>query len=62
MRTITAYGVAAATILAFLNVVMWRTGNHRLHDLNMFSVGFVLGMAGMYLATWLYGYRKVTGR
>jgi len=25
----------------------------------VFSAGFVLGMFGMYLAAWLYGYRRV---
>jgi len=34
-------------------------GDPRLHDLNVFSAGFVLGMLGMYIAAWLYGYRRV---
>jgi len=25
----------------------------------MFSAGFVLGMLGMYIAAWLYGYQQV---
>jgi hypothetical protein len=32
----------------------------RLHKLNVFSAGFVLGMLGMYIAACLYGYRRVT--
>ena len=60
MRTITAYGIAAAVVLAVLNGVTWLAGARRLHDLNMFSVGFTLGMLGMYLAAWLYGYRRQT--
>jgi hypothetical protein len=36
-----------------------RVGNPRLHDLNVFSAGFVLGMLGMYIAAWLYGYHQV---
>jgi len=27
--------------------------------LNVFSAGFVLGMLGMYIAAYLYGYRQV---
>jgi hypothetical protein len=34
-------------------------GSPLLHDLNVFSAGFVLGMPGMYIAAWLYGYRQV---
>jgi hypothetical protein len=29
------------------------------HDLGVFSAGFVLGALGMYIAAWLYGYRRV---
>ena len=58
MRTITAYGIAVVIVLALLNGVTWLVGSPRLHDLNVFSAGFVLGMLGMYLAAWLYGYRQ----
>ena len=58
MRTITAYGIAVVIVLALLNGVTWLAGSPRLHDLNVFSAGFVLGMLGMYLAAWLYGYRQ----
>jgi hypothetical protein len=58
MRTITAYGIAVVVVLAVLNGTIWLTGSHRLHDVNIFSAGFILGMFGMYLAAWLYGYRR----
>ncbi|MBV9756174.1 MAG: hypothetical protein JO047_03900 [Alphaproteobacteria bacterium] len=58
MRTITAYGIAAIIVLAILNGIAWLAGNPRVHGLNVFSAGFALGMLGMYLSAWLYGYRK----
>jgi hypothetical protein len=59
MRTITSYGIAVIIVLAILNGIFWLVGNPRLHDLNVFSAGFVLGMLGMYIAAWLYGYQQV---
>jgi hypothetical protein len=59
MRTITAYGIAVIIVFAILNGIAWWVGSPRLHGLNIFSAGFVLGMLGMYLAAWLYGYRRV---
>ena len=59
MRTITSYGIAVIIVLAILNGIFWLVGNPRLHDLNVFSAGFVLGMLGMYIAAWLYGYHQV---
>lgn len=59
MRTLTAYLVGVVIVLAILNGIFWLIGNPRLHGLNVFSAGFVLGAVGMYLAAWLYGYRKV---
>jgi hypothetical protein len=41
-----------------LNGIFWLVGNSRLHELNVFSAGFVLGMLGMYIAAWLYGYHR----
>lgn len=58
-RTLTAYGIAVVIVLAILNGIFWLTGSRRLHELNIFSAGFVLGMFGMYLAAWLYGYRQM---
>ena len=52
MRTITAYGIAVIIVFAILNGIFWLVGNPRLHDLNVFSAGFVLGMLGMYIAAW----------
>ena len=46
-------------VLAALNGITWLVGMPWLHDLNVFSAGFVLGMLGMYIAAWLYGYRRV---
>ena len=59
MRTITGYGIGVIIVLAILNGIAWLAGSHRLHDLNVFSAGFVLGMLGMYIAAWLYGYHQV---
>jgi hypothetical protein len=59
MRTLTAYGIGVIIVLAILNSVAWRAGTPPLHELNVFSAGFVLGMLGMYIAAWLYGYRRV---
>jgi hypothetical protein len=59
MRTLTGYGIAVVVVLAILNGIGWLVGNPRLHGLNVFSAGFVLGMLGMYVAAWLYGYRQL---
>jgi hypothetical protein len=59
MRTITGYGIAVVIVLAILNVIFWWTGSLRAHDVRIFSIGFALGMFGMYLAAWLYGYRQL---
>ena len=49
-RTLTCYGIAVVIVLAILNVIFWLVGNPQLHELNVFSVGFVLGMLGMDIA------------
>jgi hypothetical protein len=59
MRTLTAYGIGVVIVLAILNGIAWRAGMLQLHELNVFSAGFVLGVLGMYVAAWLYGYRRV---
>jgi len=59
MRTLTSYGIAVVIVLAMLNGITWLVHNPGLHDLNVFSAGFVLGMLGMYIAAWLYGYQQV---
>jgi hypothetical protein len=59
MRTLTAYGIGVAIVLAVLNAIAWRAGMPRLHSLNVFSAGFVLGVLGTLIAAFLYGYRRV---
>jgi len=59
MRTLTAYGIGVTIVFAALNGVEWLVGAPRLHALNVFSAGFILGMLGTYMAAWLYGYRKL---
>ena len=59
MRTLPSYGIAVVIVFAILNGIFWLMRNPRLHDLNVFSAGFVLGMLGMYIAAWLYGYRQL---
>lgn len=59
MRTLTAYGVGVVVVLAVLNAAAWQTGASRLHSLNVFSVGFALGVLGTSIAAFVYGYRRV---
>ncbi len=59
MRTLTAYGIGVVIVLAVLNGAAWQAENPRLHQINVFSAGFVFGMLGTYIAAWLYGYRRV---
>jgi hypothetical protein len=59
MRTLTAYGIGVVIVLAILNGIAWQEGTPRLHNINVFSAGFVLGVLGMYIAAWLYGYRRI---
>jgi hydrogenase/urease accessory protein HupE len=58
MRTLTAYGIGVIIVFAILNGVAWQTGTPRLHNINVFSAGFILGMLGTCLAGFLYGYRQ----
>jgi len=59
MRTLTAYGIGVVIVLAVLNGIAWQAGSPRLHDLNVFSAGFALGVLGTYISAWLNGYRRV---
>lgn len=59
MRTLTAYWIGVVLVLAILNGIAWKTGMPRLHSLNVFSAGFILGALGMYIAAFLYGYRQI---
>ena len=58
MRTLTAYGIGVVIVLAALNAIAWQAGTPRLHNINVFSAGFTLGMLGTYIAAWMYGYRQ----
>lgn len=58
MRTLTAYAIAIVIVLGLLNALAWLSGTPRLHDLNVFSAGFALGVLGTFLAARLYGYRR----
>ena len=58
MRTLTAYGIGVVIVFGVLNAIAWQTGTSRLHNINVFSAGFVLGMLGMYIAARMYGYRQ----
>jgi hypothetical protein len=59
MRTLTAYGIGVVIVLALLNGIAWQAGSPRLHSLNVFSAGFVLGVLGTCIAAYLYGYRRL---
>jgi hypothetical protein len=59
MHTVTAYGIAVVIVFAILNAIAWAENVPGLHNFNIFSAGFILGMLGMYIAAWLYGYRQV---
>jgi hypothetical protein len=45
-------------VLAILNVIAWLVDAPRRYDLGVFSAGFLMGALGMYIAAYLYGYRK----
>jgi len=57
--TLTGYWIGVVIVLAALNSAFWLARSPRLHNLNVFSAGFILGALGMYIAAWLYGYRKL---
>jgi len=46
MRTLTAYGIGVVIVLAVLNGIAWQVGKPPLHELKVFSAGFVLGVLG----------------
>jgi hypothetical protein len=59
MRTLTTYSIGVVIVLAGVNGIAWLIGSPRLHVLNVFSAGFVLGMIGTRISAYLNGYRKV---
>jgi hypothetical protein len=58
MRTLTAYAIGVVIVLAVLNGIAWQTGTPRLHSLNVFSAGFVLGVLGTCISAFVNGYRR----
>ena len=52
--TLTSYGIWVFVIHASLNGVAWLVRSPRLHEINVFSAGFILGMLGTCLAVYLY--------
>ena len=59
MRTLTSYFIGVVVVLALLNGITWQLRLPRLHEVNVFSAGFTLGVLGACIAAWLYGYRQV---
>jgi hypothetical protein len=59
MRTLTAYGIGVVIVLAVVNGIAWQAGTPRLHSLNVFSVGFALGVLGTCISAFVNGYRRV---
>jgi hypothetical protein len=59
MYTLPAYGIGGVIVFAFLNGIAWLVGYPRLHRLNVFSAGFVLGMLGTCISAYLNGYHRV---
>jgi hypothetical protein len=58
MRTLTGYGIGVVIVLAVLNAIAWLAGTPKLHNINVFSAGFVMGVLGICIAAWTYGYRQ----
>jgi len=56
--TLTGYYIGVLAILASLNVIAWLLNAPRRYAAGVFSAGFLLGALGMYIAAYLYGYRK----
>jgi hypothetical protein len=59
-RTLTGYYIAVLVVFAILNMIAWLTDAPPRYSLGVFSAGFLMGALGMYIAAYLYGYRKVT--
>ena len=58
-RILTGYYVGVLVVLAIVNVIAWFVDAPRRYGLGVFSTGFLMGALGMYIAAYLYGYRKV---
>jgi hypothetical protein len=59
MSAVEAGGIGVVIVLAILNGIAWLVGSPRLHGLNVFSAGFVLGMLGTCISAYLNGFRHV---
>jgi hypothetical protein len=59
-RTLAGYYIGVLVVLAILNVIAWLVDAPHRYRLGVFSGGFLMGALGMYIAAYLYGYRKVT--
>jgi hypothetical protein len=59
-RTLTGYYIAVLVVFAILNMIAWLADAPPRYSLGVFSAGFLMGALGMYIAAYLYGYRKVT--
>jgi uncharacterized YccA/Bax inhibitor family protein len=59
-RTLTGYYIAVLVVFAILNMIAWLADAPPRYSLGVFSAGFLVGALGMYIAAYLYGYRKVT--
>jgi hypothetical protein len=57
-RTLTGYYIGVLVVLAILNVIAWLVDAPLRYGLGVFSAGFLMGALGMYIAAYLYGYRK----
>ncbi|HTR82839.1 MAG TPA: hypothetical protein VMI56_00075 [Reyranella sp.] len=60
MRTLTGYWIGVVLVLAIANLALWRAEVPQRHDFSVFSAGFALGALGLYIAAWLYGYRRIS--
>ena len=56
-RTLTGYYIGVAVVLGILNLVAWLLDAPHRYGIGVFSAGFI-GALGMYIAAYLYGYRK----
>jgi hypothetical protein len=59
MSAVEAGGIGVVIVLAILNGIAWLVGSPRLHGLNVFSAGFVLGMLGTCISAYLNGFRHI---
>jgi len=57
-RSLGVYVVGVIVALVIVNSVVWYMGRmEELHDVELISVGFLLGMLAMYIAVHLYRWK-----